>query len=259
MLTFTSAFFCGVLAWIAIWKERRSVAQWAFVAGMAILAAEDLFYSFAADAALPEGMIYWQDWRLAASAFLPVAWITFSLSYARGNASEFLKQWRWILLAAFLIPTALILLTGDQLIVSAAKTDAGQWRFGLGIWGMILNLFSLLGLVLVLMNLERTYRAAVGTMLWRIKFMVLGLGVVFAVRLYCSSQTLLFHNTLDLSLQAVAATATVLGGLLVLRSLFRAGHFNTDVYPSQTVLYNSLTVLLTGIYLLIVAFLPRWW
>jgi putative PEP-CTERM system histidine kinase len=99
--------------------------------------------------------------------------------------------------------------------------------------------------------LERTYRAAVGTMLWRIKFMILGLGVIFAVRAYVSSQVLLFH-ALNLSLEAVTATAMLLGGVLILRSLFRAGHFNTDVYPSQSALHNSLTVLLAGIYLLIV-------
>jgi putative PEP-CTERM system histidine kinase len=123
--------------------------------------------------------------------------------------------------------------------------------FGLGIPGIVLNLLFLLGSVLVLMNLERTYRAAVGTMLWRIKFMILGLGVIFAVRAYVSSQVLLFH-AVNLSLQAVTVTAVLLGGVLILRSLFRAGHFNTDVYPSQSALHNSLTVLLAGIYLLIV-------
>jgi putative PEP-CTERM system histidine kinase len=44
----------------------------------------------------------------------------------------------------------------------------------------------------------------------------------------------------------------LLGGVLILRSLFRAGHFNTDVYPSQSALRGSLTVLVAGAYLLIV-------
>jgi len=38
----------------------------------------------------------------------------------------------------------------------------------------------------------------------------------------------------------------------MLRSLFRAGHFDVDVYPSHSVLQNSLTVLLAGIYLLVI-------
>jgi putative PEP-CTERM system histidine kinase len=250
-LGFASALFCSVLALIVVWNERRSVAHWAFVAGMVALAAEGICFALTTDAGSPEEMVYWQNWRLVAMSFLPGIWLFFSLSYARGNYSQFLKRWRFVLAAAFLMPIGLVILFGNDLIVSVGRTETGHWMFGLGIPGIVLNLLFLLGSVLVLMNLERTYRAAVGTMLWRIKFMILGLGVIFAVRAYVSSQVLLFH-AVNLSLQAVTVTAVLLGGVLILRSLFRAGHFNTDVYPSQSALHNSLTVLLAGIYLLIV-------
>ena len=251
ILGFASALFCSVLALIVAWNERRSVAHWAFVAGMVALAVEDVCFALTADAGSPEEMVYWQNWRLVATSFLPGIWLFFSLSYARGNYSEFLKRWSLVLAAAFLMPIGLVILFGDDLIVSVGHTVTGYWMFGLGIPGIVLNLLFLLGSVLVLMNLERTYRAAVGTMLWRIKFMILGLGVIFGVQAYIASQVLLFH-ALNLSLQAVTATAVLLGGVLILRSLFRAGHFNTDVYPSQSALHNSLTVLLAGVYLLIV-------
>jgi putative PEP-CTERM system histidine kinase len=251
ILGFSSALFCGILALIVAWNERRSVAHWAFVAGMLTMAVEDILFALTADATLPEEMVYWQNWRLVAMSFLPSIWLFFSLSYARGNYLESLKRWRLILIAA-LLPVGLVILFGGDLIVSAGQTEKANWMFGLGIPGIILNIFSLLGSVLVLMNLERTYRAAIGTMLWRIKFMILGLGVIFAVQLYVSSQVLLFDSTLNLSLQAVNATAMLLGGVLILRSLFRSGNFNADVYPSQSALHNSLTALLAGAYLLIV-------
>ena len=252
MLAFASALFCAVLALIVAWNQRRSVAHWAFVAGMVALAVEDVCFALTADAATPDEMVYWQNWRLVIMAFLPGIWLLFSLTYARGNSFEFLKKWRWILVAAFLLPIGLVIVVGNDLIISAGKqTETGHLIFGLGIPGTVLNLFFLVGSVLVLMNLERTYRAAVGTMLWRIKFMILGLGVIFAVRAYASSQVLLFH-AVNLSLEAVTATAMLLGGVLILRSLFRAGHFNADVYPSQSALHSSLTVLLAGAYLLIV-------
>ena len=38
------------------------------------------------------------------------------------------------------------------------------------------------------MNLEQTFRSAVGTMRWRIKFVVLGLAVIFGAHLYVRSQ-----------------------------------------------------------------------
>ena len=251
MLAFASAIFCGILALIVAWNERRSLAHWAFVLGMVALAVEDVCFALTADAASPQEMVAWQNWRLIAMSFLPGVWLIFSLTYARGNYSEFLKRWRWFLAAAFVLPIGLAIVFGDDLIVKVGQTETGHWMFVLGIPGTVLNLFSLLGAVLVLMNLERTYRAAVGTMLWRIKFMILGLGVIFGVQAYVSSQVLLFH-ALNLSLETVSATAILLGGALILRSLFRAGHFNTDVYPSQSALHSSLTVLLAGAYLLIV-------
>ena len=251
MLAFASAIFCGALALIVVWNVRRSVAPWAFVAGMAAMASQEVCLALTADATTTDQMVYWQNWNLAAESLLPGIWLLFSLTYARGNSSEFLKRWRWALVAAFLLPVGLVILSGYDFIVSPVQTSTGHWIFGLGMPGYALNLFSMIGLVLALMNLERTYRAAVGTMLWRIKFMILGLGVIFAVKAYAGSQVLLFY-ALDLSLEGVAAIATLLGCALILRSLFRAGHFSEDVYPSQTALHSSLVVLLAGAYLLIV-------
>jgi putative PEP-CTERM system histidine kinase len=201
-------------------------------------------------------MIYWQNWRLLAMSCLPGIWIFFSLSYGRGNYLEFLKKWHFILLAAFAAPIGIAVVFQDELIVSVDHTKTNHTVFILGIAGIILNLLCLLGAVLVLMNLERTFRASVGTMRWRIKFMILGLGVLFAARAYTNTQTLLYH-AIDLSLQAVNAVALLVACALIVRSLLRAGHFDMDVYPSQSVLQNSLTVLLAGIYLLIVGVLAK--
>lgn len=251
ILSFISAAFCGVLALIVASIHRRSVVPLAFVAGMAVMAAENVCFALTTDATSIEEMVSWQNWRLAAMSFLPGIWLFFSLSYARGNYMEALKRWRFVLVAAFVLPLGLVIVSGQDLIVSAGQTDHDRWMFRLGFPGTVLNLVFLLGTVLALMNLERTYRAAVGTMLWRVKFMILGLGLILAVRAYASSQVLLFH-ALDLRLEAVTAVAMLLGGVLILRGLLRPGHFNPDVYPSPSALHNSLTLLLAGVYLLIV-------
>jgi putative PEP-CTERM system histidine kinase len=257
ILAFGSASVCGALALVFAWYERRSIAHLSFVAGMALLAVESIFAGLTAAASTPEEMVYWQGWRLIAMSFLPGIWLFFSLSYGRGNYRQFLIQWRFVLGAAFLIPMVLMVLFRRELIVSLAgeKMEA-HWIFGLGSPGRFLNIFFLIGSVLVLMNLERTYRAAVGTMRWRIKFMILGLGMLFVVRAYISTQALLFH-AIGLSLQTVSSGALLVACLLISRSLFRAGHFDMDVYPSHAVLHNSITVLLAGIYLLIVGVFAR--
>jgi putative PEP-CTERM system histidine kinase len=257
MLAFAGASFSGALALVFAWYERRSIAHLCFVAGMVVLAVEGVFDGLTASATLPGEMVHWQSWRLLAMSFLPGIWLLFSLSYGRGNHREFLVQWRFLLGAAFLIPVILTGFFRDGLIVEPVQADAGNALiFHLGTPGIFLNIFFLVGIVFVLMNLERTYRAAVGTMRWRIKFMILGLGALFAVRAYISSQVLLFH-AVNLSLQTVNSVALIVACLLILRSLFRAGHFDMDVYPSHSVLHNSFTVLLAGIYLLIMGVFAR--
>ena len=130
-------------------------------------------------------------------SLLPGTWLVFSLTFARGNYAEFLRRWRPLLAATFLMPVGLVLFFSEDLVLSADQTTTGNWIFRMGASGVVFNISCLVGWVLVLMNLERTYRAAIGTMLWRIKSMILGLGVVFAVQAYVSSQALLFH-ALDL-------------------------------------------------------------
>ena len=251
IITLISAFFSGALAFLVGWRERGSVAHRAFVGGMVALAMESIFNGLSLNATSVGEMTYWQGWGLLSSSFLPGIWLFFSLCYGRGNYREFLKRWRFFWILMFLIPVGLAVLFHNRLIVSAIQTRGGQWMFPLEIPGIVLNLLFLLGAVLVLINLERTFRASVGTMRWRIKFMVLGLGVLFAVRLYTSSQVLLFH-ALNPSLQTVDSGALLVAGLLILRSLFRTGHFDMNVYPSHSVLRGSLTALLAGIYLLII-------
>ena len=257
ILAFASAVLSGAMALSVSWLGRRSLVHWSFAAGMAVLAIEGLFAGFAADASSKDNLLYWQNWRFVTMAFLPATWLFFSLSYARGDAHASLARWRFGLVAAFLLPVGLAIGFYDRLIVLDYPTGPfGPWILRLGVPGLALNLLFLLSALLVLMNLEHTYRAAVGTMRWRIKFMLLGLGVLFVVRAYSSSQALLFR-AVDPALQGVNSGALLLACALVLRSLLRAGHFGVNVFPSQSVLHGSLTITLAGAYLLIVGVLAQ--
>jgi len=253
ILAYTSAGCGGALALAAALRARRVIARWAFAGGMTVLAAENVFTGLSAMAGFPEEaeIHYWQIWRLIAMSLLPGTWLLFSLSYARGNARNFLVKWRYLLAGAFLLPVGLAVSFRDQLVTVVQQTLSGHWVLRLGWPGLVLYVLLLVGSVWVVMNLERTFRASVGTMRWRIKFMLLGVGVLFVVRIYTSSQILLFRGA-DLSLEGLNSGALLVAALLILRSFFRAGHFDLEVYPSQSVLQSSLTVLLAGVYLLIV-------
>ncbi|HEY2084373.1 MAG TPA: GAF domain-containing protein, partial [Verrucomicrobiae bacterium] len=256
-LAFASAFVSGALALAVVARRNRSLAHWAFTMGMLVLAAANVIYGFELGAATAAGIADWQNAEWLALSMLPCPWLLFSLTYARGNYHEFLKKWSFVIIIAFVAPVTLAVFFWDMTVTNVALNETNRhWVLRLGASGLLLNLLLLLSALIVLMNLERTYRASVGTMRWRIKFMVLGLVVIFAVRAYTSSQVLLFR-ALDLSWLIVDSGALILGGALILRSLLREGNFETDVFPSHSVLQNSLTVVVAGVYLLIVGVLAK--
>jgi putative PEP-CTERM system histidine kinase len=249
VIAFIAAFYSSVLAFTVSWRG-RTTAHRSFAAGMFVLMIESVFSGLTFDATLADERFFWELCGLVTMAFLPGTWLFFSLSYGRGNYRDFLHRWRFALAAAFLIPVSAAVLFHGQLIVAAGQTD-GHWMFALGKAGIALNLFFLAGSILVLMNLERTFGAAIGTMRWRIKFMMLGLGILFVVRSYVAVQALLFH-TISPSLQGLNALALLAACLLASRSLLRRGHFEVDIYPSHSLLQKSLTAFLAGIYLVII-------
>lgn len=254
---FASAIVSVVLALAVLARGRRSLAQWAFAAGMLAFAAANVLYGFELRAAGEPAVMTWQNAEWVALSLLPGPWLLFSLSYARGNYREFLSRWSFVLVAAFLVPLVLAIFFWDLTVSGIVFNEKDQhWLLRLGTAGFVLNLLQLLSALLVLMNLERTYRAAVGTMRWRIKFMVLGLGVIFSVMAYTASQVMLYHS-LDLWWPIANSGAVILGGALIVRSLLREGNFETDVFPSHAIVQNSLTVLVAGIYLLIVGVVAK--
>jgi putative PEP-CTERM system histidine kinase len=256
-LAFSSAFVSGALALSVVAQRKRSLAHWAFSGGMLVFAAVNCLYGFELGSATASAIRSWHNAEWFALALLPGPWLLFSLTYARGNYIEFLRKWSSVLVIAFLVPLTLSIVFWN-LTVAAPKQVEGSdhWLLRLTTPGFILNLLLVFTSLIVLMNLERTYRAAVGTMRWRIKFMVLGLGVIFVAQAYTTSQIMLFR-AIDLSWPIVNSGALIVGGLLIVRSLFREGNFETDVFPSHSILHNSLTVLVAGVYLLIVGALAR--
>lgn len=252
ILAFASASFSAVLAVVVALRERRSVASWSFFAGMIGFAGQSALVGMSLGAPSLERVAYWQNLALVVRAVLPGIWLCFSLTYSRGNYREFLRRWRSILAAAFVLPVLLLACAHGKLFQSTDVAVPGHdWWFAFGPLGTLLYFLLLVSAVLVLMNLERTFLTAVGTMRWRIKFMMLGLAVIFGAQIYTRSQALLFSG-IDPALTVVETGALLVGCLLIAISYARSGLIEIDLYPSQTFLYRSVTVLLAGTYLVII-------
>jgi putative PEP-CTERM system histidine kinase len=249
--------FSAALAVAAASRKQRSLATWCFSAGMLIFALEGLFAAIANDALLPERAAFWGTIALVTKSFLPGVWLTFSLTYSRANYRDFLLRSRWLLVGAFFVPLlSLAAIYRPFFYIVAYKPPVDGWGLRLDEPAKILNVLILVSTVLILTNIERTFRASVGTMRWRIKFLVLGLGVVFGACIYTQSQALLFSDYSPSQL-SVEATALLIGCALITVAYFRTGFSEIDVYPSRAVLQTSVTVLLTGAYLFVVGVLAQ--
>ena len=252
ILAVVAACCAATVAMAALWPKPRSLASLTFAAGMFLLAMETGFDALSMMAPSPDDVLSWQKPSLATMAFQPGLWLLFSLSYSRGNHLQFIKKWRLTLGLFFALPPALVFIFPFEPLLRARQAlPSSESIINLNIAGISLHIILLIASVLVLMNLERTFQAAVGTMRWRIKFMILGLGVLFVFRFYISSQAVLFSGY-DLSIKSVEAGSIILASGLISVALLRTHSITLDLYPSLTVLHRSLIVVFAGLYLLIV-------
>ena len=106
-------------------------------------------------------------------------------------------------------------------------------------------------MVFALMNLEQTFRASSGAPRYKIKYMFLGTGAIFALEIYRAGQVLLFSE-IDLSLLPFYSTALIFAYGLILFAVVRHRLLNVDIFVSRYVIYKSVSLIAVGAYLSIV-------
>lgn len=251
-ISFTAFAVAGALSAFMFIRAPRSPAHRYMAAGLFLLALEQLCDGLSARAVHPLEIVFWQRVRFLPLALAPGFWLVFSLSFARGNSGEFLARWRPVTRSVFVILPAIAILFWRQLFSGMTGSEPeSHWLIHLATPGKAIHVLNIFVCVAVLANLEGTLRASTGTMRWQIKFMILGLAVIFAAQVFLSSQALIY-GSLDLALSSVDAAAVLVGSVFILWALIRSRDLNIDLYPSHDVLYRSLAAVLIGVYLLAV-------
>ena len=257
LFSLIAALLCGGLAVFVFFKDRRSFVHGLFAMGMIVFAAEETLNMFAFGANLPADIEFWQRIRFMVTAFMPGIWLLFSLSFSRADYRKYLTKWRWVVVGSFVFPLTAVTLfrvhffAGDPVLYRPSG-----WMVPLGGSGYIFHILLLIILLFVLVNFENTFRASSGAIRWQIKFMVLGLAGAFAVRVFATSQAILFHS-LDSSMQGFDTIALAASSILILFSLVRSRLLEANIYLSETMLYRSLTFVIAGVYLIIVGILAK--
>ncbi len=237
---------CGV---VAVVVRPKALVTWLFFVGMSLLATEQLLVPHLTNTTFDKGTGVWL-WRfLLLKSLVAGIWLAFSLVYARGNSSEFLSRWKWMLFAALVVPPAILIFFSELMVAAEVRKNLVVLRWQpLGKFWVLTMVVITLG---ILTNLEKTFRASVGMSRWRIKYLFLGVGLIFGVKLYSLSQLLLFSGY-DPGLVRLESIAVGLGCLMVIVGHTRSSFGAFDLYPSRAVLQGSLTVILAGGYFLLV-------
>lgn len=257
ILALIASVFSFALALVTACRRQRSLATWFFSVGMLTFALENLFGAIWREAANPETAAFWGMLAVVTKSFVPGIWLCFSLTYSRRSARRLAARTWLFALAVLLLPVGIALIFRDQLVPVSLYTNSGAdgWVPSHTV-AKTLNGFQLVAAVMILMNLEKTFRSAVGTMQWRIKFVIIGLGIVFGASIYTVSQALLFSGDI-LVLSDVDIVALITGCVLLVIGFVRSGFGEIDVYPSHAVLRTSLTFVLVGAYLFVVGVLAQ--
>ncbi len=257
-LPFVAAILAAALAVLSPIRKKPSPATWCFFAGMLTLAADSLFSGLALRSGTVDGVVRWLTIGLIAKSLLPAAWLPFSLTYSRGDQRQSLRRWKVALPVLALLPIVVSLGFHDGLLGIEVLTGpaGGLLHLRFAPVAKALNVLLIVAFVAVLMNLEQTFRSAVGTMRWRIKYVILGSAAIFGAHLYVRSQALLF-SAHDIALSGVESSGLLVGCLLLTVAYARTGLAEIDVYPSRAVLRSSITVIIVGCYLLAVGILAQ--
>jgi putative PEP-CTERM system histidine kinase len=257
MVSFAAAILALLLALASLLQKKRSLATCFFFAGMALLSIDSLLSAQTLSVTDSSELLRRLTLGLIIKSFATVAWLGFSLTYSRRDYRESLARWSLPLATIALLPIILALGFHDELLeVVQAGSAGGEFQLRLSAIGKLWNVLLLVAAVWILVNLEQTFRSAVGTMRWRIKFIVLGIAVIFGTHLYVRSQVLLF-SSYDMHWSGVESSALLIGCVFLVVAYVRTGLAEIDAYPSRVVLGSSLTVLLVGGYFFIVGILAK--
>ncbi|NPU84695.1 MAG: PEP-CTERM system histidine kinase PrsK [Syntrophaceae bacterium] len=243
------------IAILALWRDTRSFVHRIFAAGMAVFALEAGLSGLAYMGQSLNEFLYWRRSQFLLASLLPALWLLFSVSFARANYQEQISRWKWVLISSLVLPVTLVVLFGHGFFAGPlVLTQAPTLYLPIGPAGYVWHLLWVIISVIILMNLERTFRHATGHMRWQTKFMFLGIGGIFGTMLFTHSQTVLFKGV-NTGLDVLDLGALLVGDLLILRSLFRGKPLNVSVQLSHAFLYNSFTVLIVGVYFITVGVL----
>jgi len=255
ILSAISAALCVSLGLFTLRKNPGHTANIGFTAGLlcvALIEAGSFFVLLPDAGASRTGM----KAVLIGQALLPAAWLLFTSVFGRGNYKDLSHNQLYLILgmaAVSAVFTILLLMASmtDAFFLPPSIFTENSLVFRLGPAGKYLYIFLIIGIVVNLVQLENTLRSSTGSKRWAIKYMIFGVGSILAFFIYLSTQSLLFSE-INAQLLPIRSAVVIISTSMM--AVFIAKHrlLDVDIFVSRYFVYNSVTVLAVGLYLIAV-------
>ncbi len=250
-LSLAAAIMLGAIGLFVFSRNHKAAVNRLFTAGMLALACSDATSFFFVQSSSASSLLLWQRTIVAANIILLPIWYFFSVTFGSESIREGLRRQGYLAWGIGIVSSLLLCLVPTDFVVQGVQVRYdGTIAFPLGWAGKLLMVASLALSMIILSNLEMTFRHANRQTRWQIKFLVLGIFGILGFHIFWLSRTVLHSTILPDSFVAQALTHVVAGAVIAF-SLVRHRLLDVDVFVSRHVVYRSLTLLLVGGYLLL--------
>ncbi len=251
LLSLLSAISCLLLGGFVYTRNRRNVANIGFALGMLCLSCAEYSVFKISMSDDPVTMLYWGKLLSVSQAFFPGSWFLYSLTFARRNALTALRRWRPMFAAFFIAPLLFFAYFWDKGFIRLPPPQTSVSVFIVSSSGYFFTLFLLLAMVIVLMNLEQTFRASAGLERLKIKYMMIGSSAILGLKIYEAGQVLLY-SLIRFDSFLIQSISLLFANTLIFFFVVQRKLLDADIFVSRFIVLKSATLFLTGSYLLLV-------
>ncbi|MEK6560540.1 MAG: XrtA/PEP-CTERM system histidine kinase PrsK, partial [Nitrospirota bacterium] len=200
--------------------------------------------------------LYGKRISLAGEALLTPGWFLFSLTFIRSNYKELLTRWKFVVAGLFIGAVSFLFLINSPSLIYLPDSADVYSVFPLGPVGRYFYVFLIIGILLCLVQFENTLRFSSGFKGRETKYVIIGAGAILAYHIYLSSQAILF-SFLDFSYIPVTSIVVLMSCVMMMFAVVRNRVFDVNIFVSRYIIYNSLTILFVGAYLLFVGIVAQ--
>ncbi len=194
-------------------------------------------------------VLEWKRIVFICESIMVVAWLIFSLSFARTEYWSAVSRFSKLIVAlspVFIISFMLLPMKDFFYAPDLSR----EMVLYLGNTGYIFNILLLFYSVLAIINLEATLRSSSGDERWEIKYTLMGAGTILSFNIFYYSQALLYRS-INMYLLPVRSGIVLIALIIIGFSIFRHRALDTELRISRNILYRSFSLVIVGLYLLV--------